>query len=236
MENKRIKEVFEKIGVVLSEKKIDQFNQYYIWLIKENKKLNLTAITEPEEVLFKHFVDSLLITQVVELKDYNYLVDIGSGAGFPGIPLKIVFPHLKVTLLDALNKRVMVLKEVVNLLELENVQVIHGRAEDLARTELRENFDIVVSRAVSQLNVLCEYCLPFVQLKGLFVAYKGQKVKEEVETSKKAIKLLGGEIIRVENQLDLTDQIKRGFVCIKKVEKTKEKYPRRAGKPNKNPL
>lgn len=236
MDNKLIKEVFTEIGLPLSEKQIKQFERYYKLLVIWNKKINLTTIIEERDVLLKHFIDSILAYKIVDFEKYDKLIDVGSGAGFPGIPLKIIFPHLQVTLLDALNKRIVFLENVVQELELENVQVIHGRAEDVARTELRESFDICVSRAVSQLNVLCEYCLPFIQLGGLFVAYKGNRTKEELNDSQKSIELLGGKAIMVTDQIRLNDNIKRGFICIEKVSKTDEKYPRRAGKPIKKPL
>lgn len=236
MMEEHVKKSFDEINIPLTVQQINQFIRYFELLVEWNKKINLTAIIEPKEVLMKHFVDSVLSHKVLEYNKIESLIDIGTGAGFPGIPLKIVFPHLKVTLVDALNKRVNYLELVIEALELEEIVALHGRAEDLARTDLREGFDLCVSRAVSQLNVLCEYCLPFIKEGGYFVSYKGAKTMEELEASHNAIELLGGEVEDVTNSITLSKEIQRGFVKIKKITATPSKYPRRAGKPLKKPL
>ncbi len=238
MTRNQVIESFSSIGLNLSDLQVSRFVQYYELLVEWNHKMNLTAITSPNEVLVKHFVDSVLSYRVYDFNKASSLIDIGTGAGFPGIPpLKIVFPHLEVTLLDALSKRVQFLNTVIDSLELDDVEAIHGRAEDLARTDYRESFDISVSRAVSQLNVLCEYCLPFIKCDGYFISYKGSRTLEEVETSHNAIDVLGGKLTSVTDTIELSKDIKRGgFVVISKVKETPERYPRRSGKPSKKPL
>lgn len=227
---------FRAVGITLDQDKARQFVQYYKMLVEWNEKINLTAITDASEVLVKHFIDSVLAYKVYDFEVVSSLVDIGTGAGFPGIPLKIIFPHLQVTLVDALNKRVVYLNEVIQTLELDGIEAIHGRAEDLAKTDMREAFDVSVSRAVSQLNVLCEYCMPFIKVGGTFLSYKGAKTHEELEQSGNAIEILGGEVEMVTDQIELSPDITRGFVLIKKVSATPDKYPRKAGKPLKKPL
>ena len=236
MKANRIREIFHNIDLDLSDRQVQQFIDYFHLLVEWNNKMNLTAITASDEVLIKHFADSVISAKMVDYKAYNSLVDIGTGAGFPGIPLKIVYPHLEVTLVDALNKRVQFLNVVIETLELDGIEALHGRAEDLARTSMRDGYDLCVSRAVSQLNVLCEYCMPFIRPGGLFISYKGSKTLEELEKSANAIKLLGGQLKEVTDQVSLSDLIKRGFVIIDKISETDEKYPRRAGKPLKKPL
>ncbi|MDF1617420.1 16S rRNA (guanine(527)-N(7))-methyltransferase RsmG [Petrocella sp. FN5] len=232
----KIIESFKVIGINLSDQQAKQFSIYYSELILWNDKINLTSILEEDAVLSKHFVDSVLSTRVMNYKDVKKLIDVGSGAGFPGIPLKIIYPHIEVVLLDALNKRVAFLNHIIKKLDLSNIYAIHGRAEDLARTELRESFDLCVSRAVSQLNVLCEYCLPFISNKGLFISYKGNKTLEELDQSKNAILILGGVLERVVEDVSLDANTDRGFVMIRKVFETDMRYPRRSGKPLKKPL
>ena len=199
--------------------------------------MNLTGITDFEEVVCKHFVDSLSIVKVKNMNDVDNLIDVGTGAGFPGLPLKIVFPHLKVTLLDSLNKRLNFLNQVIEKLGLENITTVHYRAEDGARkAELREQFDCVVSRAVANMSTLCEYCLPYAKVGGCFVAYKSGNAEEEIDKAKKAVHLLGGV---KENAIyfDLPDSdIGRSLVIVKKKEPTSKKYPRKAGLPSKEPL
>lgn len=215
----------------------EQFNKFYDILIDWNKVMNLTAITEYEEVLKKHFLDSLSITKVINLKEIQSVIDVGTGAGFPGIPLKITFPHLKVTLLDSLNKRVRFLDEVICDLGLENVDTIHGRAEDIGKKEkYREQYDLCVSRAVANLATLSEYCLPYVKIGGVFISYKSGNIDEEIRNSRKAVNLLGGVIEEtVKFELPGTD-IGRSFVIIEKQKSTPKKYPRKAGVPSKEPL
>ena len=206
-------------------------------LIEKNKVMNLTAITEWEEVIDKHFIDSISLVKAIDLSGDKYVLDLGCGAGFPGIPLKIAFPNLKIVLLDSLNKRILFLKEVIEELGLENIEALHGRAEDYARKpEYREQFDYCVSRAVANLTSLSEYCIPYVKEGGYFISYKSGKVKEEVKEVKKALYLLGGKMENmISFQLPETD-MERNFVLIIKEKKTPKKYPRKAGIPTKEPL
>lgn len=227
----------EKIGITLTEKQIEQFLIYYEHLVEKNKVMNLTAITEYEEVVLKHFVDSLSIVKAVDMSKYHRLLDLGTGAGFPGIPLKIVFPDIEVVLMDSLNKRIKFLEEVISKLELDSITAVHARAEEGARkAEYREQFDICVSRAVANLSSLTEYCLPFVKQKGAFVSYKSMKVDDEIKNAKKAVSILGGEIKKIEEFLLPDTEIGRSFVVIEKVKTTPGKYPRKAGLPTKEPL
>lgn len=236
MSNVLTKKVKE-LSIVLNDKQIQQFEQYYNILVEWNKVMNLTAITEYEEVVEKHFLDSLTIVDAINMEKIETLIDVGTGAGFPGIPLKIAFPHLKVTLLDSLNKRIKFLNEVIDLLELDDIKAIHGRAEDYAKqAEYREQYDICVSRAVANLATLSEYCLPYVKVDGLFVPYKSGEIDEELKSSEKAVSILGGKVEEVVKfQLPGTD-IGRSFVKIHKIKETKKKYPRKAGMPTKEPL
>ncbi|MEE0736409.1 MAG: 16S rRNA (guanine(527)-N(7))-methyltransferase RsmG [Lachnospiraceae bacterium] len=236
MSNVLTKKVKE-LSIVLNDKQTQQFEQYYNILVEWNKVMNLTAITEYEEVVEKHFLDSLTIVDAINMEKIETLIDVGTGAGFPGIPLKIAFPHLKVTLLDSLNKRIKFLNEVIDLLELDDIKTIHGRAEDYAKqAEYREQYDICVSRAVANLATLSEYCLPYVKVDGLFVPYKSGEIDEELKSSEKAVSILGGKVEEVVKfQLPGTD-IGRSFVKIHKIKETKKKYPRKAGMPTKEPL
>ncbi len=224
------------MGIDLSEKQFLQFEKYYELLTEWNSFMNLTAITEHEEVLKKHFLDSLSIVKAVKMEDIHTVMDIGTGAGFPGIPLKISYPHLKVVLLDSLGKRVKFLNHVINELGLEDISAIHGRAEDFARqAEYREQFDLCVSRAVANLSSLSEYCLPYTRKNCLFVSYKSGKVEEELENAKRAISLLGGKVEYV-SKFMLTDAGERALVVIRKEKHTPNKYPRKAGLPSREPL
>ena len=236
MSNVLTKKVKE-LSIVLNDKQTQQFEQYYNILVEWNKVMNLTAITEYEEVIEKHFLDSLTIVDAINMEKIETLIDVGTGAGFPGIPLKIAFPHLKVTLLDSLNKRIKFLNEVIDLLDLDDIKAIHGRAEDYAKqAEYREQYDICVSRAVANLATLSEYCLPYVKVDGLFVPYKSGEIDEELKSSEKAVSILGGKVEEVVKfQLPGTD-IGRSFVKIHKIKETKKKYPRKAGMPTKEPL
>lgn len=229
----------KEMNIAISDQQVGQFQKYYDLLIEWNSFMNLTAITELEEVLIKHFLDSVsLIYAIPDLSEKEFTVlDLGTGAGFPGIPLKILFPKLKMTLLDSLNKRIKFLDEVIRVLQLQEIEAIHGRAEELSQNKnYREQFDLCVSRAVANLTTLSEYCIPFVKQNGFFISYKSEKIREEYDQSKKAIQLLGGEFY---NQTDFylpdTD-IYRNLFVIKKTGITPIKYPRKAGLPSKEPL
>ena len=227
----------ESFGIQLTAQQKDQFFEYYRLLVQWNEFMNLTAITEMEEVMEKHFVDSLALSKAAEVGKIETLIDVGTGAGFPGIPLKIAYPHLRVVLLDSLNKRVKFLSTVIETLGLTDIQAVHGRAEDAARQKAyREQFDAAVSRAVANMASLSEYCLPFIKVGGVFVPYKSGNIEEELKDAGKAVKTLGGTIRRVEKfQLPDTD-IERSLVLIEKTERTDKRYPRKAGLPSKEPI
>ena len=229
----------EELEILLSDNQKEQFFRYYEMLIEWNKVMNLTAITEISDVITKHFVDSLLLVKAIpSIKESPYYcIDVGTGAGFPGIPLKIAFPQLKFVLLDSLNKRVGFLNAVINELRLENITAVHGRAEDLAHNaEYRESFDLCVSRAVANMSTLSEYCLPFVKTGGLFIPYKSGKIEEEKNTAVSAINKLGGNMESVISLLLPGSDVERTFIPVKKVKVTQKKYPRKAGLPSKEPL
>lgn len=223
--------------VKLSDGQVDQFNRYYELLVKKNKVMNLTAITDYHEVCLKHFADSISLSQYYDMSCVDSLIDVGTGAGFPGIPLKILFPHLNVTLLDSLNKRLLFLEDVIDELDLDNIKTVHSRAEEAGRMKnLREHYDLCVSRAVANLSTLSEYCLPLVKVGGIFISYKAGEVEDEINSAKHAIKKLGGKIKSVE-EFSLPDSdISRSFVIIEKVNETSNLYPRKPGTPNKKPL
>jgi len=227
----------EQLNIQLDDVQIQQFMIYYELLVEWNKVMNLTGITEFEEVIIKHFLDSLAVVKVCDMAQITRVIDIGTGAGFPGIPLKIAFPHLNLVLLDSLKKRINFLDAVINELNLDNITAIHGRAEDYAnQREYREYFDLSVSRAVSNLSSLSEYCLPFVLLGGKFISYKSGKIEEELKTSQKAINILGGKILsNVKFQL-LDTGMERSFVVVEKVRSTPKRFPRKAGLPAKEPI
>lgn len=232
-----LKNGLRELNIQLSEKQYDQFIDYYELLIEKNKVMNLTAITEYEEVIEKHFLDSLSLVKVIDLENKLHVLDLGTGAGFPGIPLKIAFPDLNITLMDSLNKRINFLKEVIQKLELQGIDAVHGRAEEMARKkEYRESFDLCVSRAVANLASLSEYCIPFVKTGGCFISYKSGEIEEEMLQSRKAIHILGGqekEILKF--QLPNTE-MNRSFVVIEKIKQTPKAYPRKAGTPSKEPI
>ena len=227
----------QQIGISLNEEQKKQFIAFYEYLVEKNKVMNLTGITEFQEVLVKHFLDSLACVKAVDMNEVKTVMDIGTGAGFPGVPLKIAFPHLEACLLDSLKKRVNFLEETFELLKLENITAIHGRAEEFAKNKAyREKYDLCVSRAVSNLATLSEYCLPYVKVGGKFISYKSGTVKEEVEQAEKAVSILGGKIQDVV-YFNLPDsEIQRSLVVIKKIKSTPGKYPRKAGTPLKEPL
>ncbi len=227
----------EELHISLTDVQLNQFEKFYEFLVERNKVMNLTGITEFQEVLTKHFLDSLACARVEDMTKVKKVMDIGTGAGFPGIPLKIAFPEIEFCLLDSLQKRVKFLQEVFELLQLDNITAIHGRAEEFAgKKEYRENYDLCVSRAVSNLSTLSEYCLPYVKTGGRFISYKSGKVQEEADQAKHAIYLLGGKLEKIEYfSLPDTD-IERSLVVINKVKNTPGKYPRKAGTPLKEPL
>lgn len=227
----------ESLGIVLTESQIEDFLTYYEMLVEWNRVMNLTAITEYDDVMKKHFVDSMSLVKAYDVTKKSLVLDVGTGAGFPGLVLKIAFPELEVTLLDSLNKRIQFLEAVIDKLNLSGVEAVHGRAEDFAKPgKLREKYDLCVSRAVANLSTLSEYCLPFLKVNGLFISYKSEKVFEEAAAAEKAIIVLGGKIKKqVEFQLPDSD-LYRNLVVIQKIKKTPEKYPRKAGLPSKEPL
>lgn len=227
----------QELGITLTDEQIGQFLIYYEMLVEWNQVMNLTAITEYDEVMKKHFVDSVSLVRAFDTDREASVIDVGTGAGFPGLALKIAFPRLKVTLLDSLNKRIHFLDAVIEKLGLENVETIHGRAEDYAKAgKKREQYDLCVSRAVANLATLSEYCLPFVRTGGQFISYKSEKIGEEMEDAQKAISILGGKVEKqVEFMLPDSD-IYRNLFVIKKVKTTPGKYPRKAGLPAKEPL
>ena len=227
----------EKLNIHLNEKQVYQFMKYYEMLIDTNKVMNLTAITDFDEVIDKHFVDSLALIQAIDLNKELKVIDVGTGAGFPGIPLKIAFPELDILLLDSLNKRIHFLDQVISELGLENIQTIHGRAEDFGKYPLyREKFDLCVSRAVANLSTLSEYCVPFVKVDGYFISYKSGKVQEELDASRHAVDILGGKVEKCLNYALADTDMERSLVVIHKLKPTKKAYPRKAGKPSKEPL
>ena len=233
----QFKRDLDALCIHLSDSQIEQFLIYYEMLFERNKVINLTAISEYEDVLKKHFVDSMCLVKACELPAGISLIDVGTGAGFPGLALKIAFPGLKVTLLDSLNKRVLFLDDVIRELGLKGVDTVHGRAEDFAKPgKLREKYDLCVSRAVANLSTLSEYCLPFVKIGGMFIAYKSEKVFEELSNADHSISLLGGEL---EQQFEFTlpnSDIYRNLVVVRKKKKTSAKFPRKSGVPSRDPL
>lgn len=245
MDKQDIRSAFESINIELSDVQIHQFIRYYELLIEWNSFMNLTAITDEKEVLAKHFLDSVSLVLFEDVKlikrikesDIKSVIDIGTGAGFPGIPLKIVFPDIKVTLLDSLNKRVKFLNKVIEDLDLKGIDAIHGRAEELAKKEeYREKYDLCVSRAVANLATLSEYCLPFVRVNKYFIPFKSQKLDEEITYAKKCISVMGGKFLgKYKFILPGTDD-ERTFAYIKKVKSTPKKFPRGGNKPVKEPI
>ena len=227
----------EAFGITLTEQQINQFLIYYEMLVEWNEVMNLTAITEYEEVMKKHFVDSISLVKAYDVSKSVSVIDVGTGAGFPGLALKIAYPQLKLTLLDSLNKRIQFLNAVIEKLGLDGVDTIHGRAEDFAKPgKLREKYDLCVSRAVANLSTLSEYCLPFVKEGGEFISYKSEKIQEEMVKAEKAISILSGKVVKqVEFTLPDSD-IYRNLFVIRKVKKTPGKYPRKAGLPSREPL
>lgn len=231
-----IKKEFGKIGLEISDRQAEQFLRYFELLTEWNAVMNLTAITEFTEVVEKHFVDSALLAGYIRERNVKSLIDIGTGAGFPGVPLKIIFPEIKVTLLDSLNKRIRFLDTVIQELGLEDITAIHGRAEEYGiKGEHREQYDLCVSRAVARLASLCEFCIPFVKKEGAFVAYKAVKSEEELNEAKAAITVLGAKLSEVKEFM-LGEDARRNLLIIRKTKETPKKYPRQGGKPLKDPI
>ena len=232
-----LEEGCKELGITLDENQKKQFTDFYEYIVEKNKVMNLTGITEFQEVLIKHFLDSLACVKAVDMSRIKRIMDIGTGAGFPGVPLKIAFPHLEACLLDSLKKRVNFLEETFQMLKLENITAIHGRAEEYAKNkQYRETYDLCVSRAVSNLATLSEYCLPYVKTGGYFISYKSGTVQEEVEQAQKAVKILGGKIQDVVYFQLPDSEIQRSLVVIEKIKATPGRYPRKAGTPLKEPL
>ena len=234
---KLLEQGLSQLSIQFTDKQIEQLMKYYDLLIEKNKVMNLTAITELEEVVQKHFLDSISLIKVEKLNQDISIIDLGTGAGFPGIPLKIAFPELEICLADSLNKRVLFLNEVIEKLELKKISAVHGRAEELARQKgYREQFDLCVSRAVANLATLSEYCLPFVKVGGKFISYKANEVEEETKQAEHALEVLGGACVDIQKFQLPDSEMNRAFVIIEKKKKTLATYPRKAGTPSKKPL
>lgn len=225
-----------KLAIDINGSKIEQFQKYLHLLIEYNKRINLTAITEPREIVIQHFLDSASALQIAIFKPGMRILDVGSGAGFPGLPIKILAPELDVMLLDASKKRVTFLNKVLDALNLDKIAAVHGRAEDLGHSQYREAFDIVISRAVAPLRVLCEYCIPFVRRDGFFLSYKGPGALEELKLSRNAIDILGGSFVEIRTVSVPFSEKTHNIVVIRKEKETPDRYPRSPGKPQKSPL
>lgn len=233
----QFKKDLNSLGIALSEHQVQQFLTYYEMLVEWNEFMNLTAITEYEDVMKKHFIDSISLLKAYDVSQKASVIDVGTGAGFPGLALKIAYPNLQVTLLDSLNKRINFLNAVIEKLNLSGIDTVHGRAEDYAKAgKLRENYDLCVSRAVANLSTLSEYCLPFVKVGGQFISYKSEKITEEKNAAENAIKVLGGKVKHQVAFFLPDSDIYRNLFVIEKVKETPKKYPRKAGLPGKEPL
>ena len=237
MDRSEFQKILKEINVELTDNQCDQFDKYYEMLIETNKVMNLTSITEYDEVIIKHFIDSLLVVNIFDINQSKKMIDVGTGAGFPGIPIAIMDEDKKITLLDSLNKRINFLNLVINELGLKNVKTIHSRAEDGAKTkELREKFDIATSRAVANMAVLSEFCLPYVKVGGSFVSLKGPAIEEELEGSRNAIGVLGGKLKNIiEVEIEGTD-LNHNIVIVNKIKECPSNYPRKAGVVSKKPI
>lgn len=236
---KVLREGCKKLGIQITDNQEEQFRRYYELLVEWNQRMNLTSITEYVDVMNKHFLDSLCILKLSDFpgSSKSRIIDVGTGAGFPGIPIKIMFPDISLTLLDSLNKRIRFLEALKGELKLADVTAIHGRAEEIGkRNEYREQFDFCVSRAVADLSVLSEYCLPLVKIGGAFVAYKSGNCQEELQKSRRAIEILGGKIQEIIDFKIPNSDMSRTLISIRKIKKTPHKYPRKSGTPGKSPL
>ena len=235
--NRRLREAAEQIDIAVSEDQAKQFFEYYRLLVEWNEKINLTSITAMDEVISKHFIDSATFLLALSPKPGSKLLDLGTGAGFPGLPLKIIRPDFNVFLVDSLRKRVDFLRLVIESLKLDKVEAIHARAEELGKQKgFRESFDLVTSRAVAKLSILAEYCLPFCKVGGHFIALKGPNIKEEIEASKKALAVLGGELTEIKELLLPVTGEKRNLLIIHKKGVSPSQYPRKAGTPERKPI
>ena len=229
------KDLFKKINIELSESNFEKFETYFNLLIEWNNKINLTTITDENDVLLKHFIDSCMIEKYVS--NNASIIDVGTGAGFPGVPVKIIRDDIDLTLLDSLNKRINFLNSLINCLKLDNVKTVHGRAEEFGiNNQYREKFDVATARAVANLATLSEFCLPFVKVGGIFICMKAGNAQEEIDNAKNAIKQLGSVIDKIETFTLPESDIERTIIIIKKVESTPKAYPRKAGTPERKPL
>jgi 16S rRNA (guanine527-N7)-methyltransferase len=237
MRSNTLQQGLEQLNLTASPAVIGKFELLKELLVEWNEKINLTAITESEEVNIKHFIDSATCLATGYIKDGDEIIDVGTGAGFPGVPIKILNESLKVTLLDSLNKRIKYLEDVVSKLELKDVKLVHARAEDGGiNKQYREKYDVALSRAVAAMNILCEYCLPFVKVGGYFICQKGPAYKEELDNAAKAVETLGGRIKEVKSYILPNSEITHYIIIIEKIRETPTKYPRKAGKPSSDPI
>ncbi|KYH34115.1 ribosomal RNA small subunit methyltransferase G [Clostridium tepidiprofundi DSM 19306] len=232
-----LKAACNDVDLEFDKEKYEQFIKYKALIKEWNKKINLTAINDDDEIIKKHFIDSIKVFRFSNVRKCKKIIDVGTGGGFPGIPIKIVYPECDITLLDSLNKRVKFLNTVINELELKNIEALHGRAEDLGiDKDYREKYDIVVSRAVANMTVLSEYCIPFAKVGGYFIALKGPAITEELNDAKNAINILGGKLEKIENVDIEGSELEHNLVIVKKIKSTNRKYPRKAGIVSKKPL
>ena len=234
---KNVESICSRLHINYDDGKSRKFEGYMESVLEKNKHINLTAITDRDEFIRKHYVDSLLCASSAEFRHANSVIDVGTGGGFPGIPLAIAFPEKEFVLIDSLNKRIRIINELCENYGIDNVTALHGRAEELGRnSNFRESFDICVSRAVANMSTLSEYCLPFVKIGGTFIAYKGPECSEELNNASNAIRMLGGEVMRIENPQFDELPFEHTLIYINKAESTRSKYPRKAGTPSKEPI
>lgn len=232
----KFEEILKEYNIDINPEQINQFEIYKKLLLEWNEKINITRITEGQEIYIKHFLDSLTLINTGLIKEGKSLIDIGTGGGFPGLPLKIMYPGLKISLMDSLNKRIIFLQEVIKELNLKNIEAVHGRAEEYGRKEdYREKFDLVTNRALANMSSLAEYSLSFVKKSGYFIAMKGSEYKEEVKEAKNAIDILGGKIVDIK-EIKLPGEILHSLIIVEKIRETPKKYPRAGGKPRTQPL